>query len=111
MLAGCTVTIANRQTTNLKSECLRADVIFSATGVQNLITADMVHQNSVIIDIGIVRVAGENGKTKIVGDVDFENVKNIAKAISPVPGGVGPMTITYLLQNTIECCLQQISFH
>ena len=111
MLDGCTVTIANRQTINLKNECLRADVIFSATGVQNLITADMIHQNSVIIDIGIVRITAENGKTKIVGDVDFENVKNIAKAISPVPGGVGPMTIAYLLQNTLDCCLQQISFH
>jgi methylenetetrahydrofolate dehydrogenase (NADP+)/methenyltetrahydrofolate cyclohydrolase len=111
MLAGCTVTIANRQTINLKAECLQADIIFSATGVHNLITSDMVHQNSVIIDIGIVRVADVNGGTKIVGDVDFENVKNIAKAISPVPGGVGPMTISYLLQNTIDCCLQQISLH
>ncbi len=110
MLTGCTVTTANRHTINLKSECLRADVIFSATGVPNLITADMVHENSVIIDIGIVRVVAENAKTKIVGDVDFENVKKIVKAISPVPGGVGPMTIAYLLQNTLDCCLQQISF-
>ena len=111
MLAGCTVTIANRQTLNLKAECLQADVIFSATGVHNLIKADMVHQNSIVIDIGIVRVADAFGKTKIVGDVDFDNVKNVVKAISPVPGGVGPMTISYLLQNTIDCCLQQISFN
>jgi methylenetetrahydrofolate dehydrogenase (NADP+)/methenyltetrahydrofolate cyclohydrolase len=109
MLAGCTVTVANRQTKNLKHECLQADVIFSATGVQKLITADMVHNNSVIIDIGIIRVLTADGKSKIVGDVDFDNVKNVVKAITPVPGGVGPMTIAYLLQNTIECYLQQLS--
>lgn len=108
MLESCTVTIANRSTKDLKAECLQADVIFSGAGVINLITKDMVKENSIIIDIGINRVATENGKHKITGDVDFENVKTVASAITPVPGGVGPMTIAYLLQNTLDCCLKQI---
>ena len=108
MLESCTVTIANRSTKDLKAECLQADVIFSGAGVINLITKDMVKENSIIIDIGINRIATENGKHKITGDVDFENVKTVASAITPVPGGVGPMTIAYLLQNTLDCCLKQI---
>ncbi|MBP7710464.1 MAG: bifunctional methylenetetrahydrofolate dehydrogenase/methenyltetrahydrofolate cyclohydrolase [Rickettsiales bacterium] len=109
MLESCTVTIANRSTKNLKAECLQADVIISAAGVPNLITADMVKEGAIIIDVGINRVAGENGKTKLVGDVDFEGVKNVASAITPVPGGVGPMTISYLLKNTLDCCLKIIN--
>ncbi|MFZ9180960.1 MAG: bifunctional 5,10-methylenetetrahydrofolate dehydrogenase/5,10-methenyltetrahydrofolate cyclohydrolase [Rickettsiales bacterium] len=108
MLESCTVTIANRSTKDLKAECLQADVIFSGAGVINLITKDMIKENSIIIDIGINRIATENGKHKITGDVDFENVKTVASAITPVPGGVGPMTIAYLLQNTLDCCLKQI---
>lgn len=108
MLESCTVTIANRSTKDLKAECLQADIIFSGAGVINLITKDMVKENSIIIDIGINRVATENGKHRITGDVDFENVKTVASAITPVPGGVGPMTIAYLLQNTLDCCLKQI---
>ena len=108
MLESCTVTIANRSTKDLKAECLQADVIFSGAGVINLITKDMIKENSIIIDIGINRVVTENGKHKITGDVDFENVKTVASAITPVPGGVGPMTIAYLLQNTLDCCLKQI---
>jgi methylenetetrahydrofolate dehydrogenase (NADP+) / methenyltetrahydrofolate cyclohydrolase len=109
MLESCTVTIANRSTKNLKDECLQADVIIAAAGVPNLITADMIKQGAVVIDVGINRIAGENGKTKLVGDVDFESIKNIASAITPVPGGVGPMTIAYLLKNTIDCCIKIIS--
>lgn len=108
MLESCTVTVANRSTKDLKAECLQADVIFSGAGVINLITKDMVKENAVVIDIGINRIATENGKHKITGDVDFENVKTVASAITPVPGGVGPMTIAYLLQNTLDCCLKQI---
>ena len=108
MLESCTVTVANRSTKDLKAECLQADVIFSGAGVINLITKDMVKNNAIVIDIGINRIATENGKHKIAGDVDFENVKTIASAITPVPGGVGPMTIAYLLQNTLDCCLKQI---
>ncbi len=108
MIEGCTVTIANRSTKDLKAECLQADVIFSAAGVPNLIKADMVKKDAIIIDIGINRVDAENGKTKLVGDVDFDAVKNVASAITPVPGGVGPMTIAFLLKNTLDCCLKII---
>ncbi|OFW79700.1 MAG: bifunctional methylenetetrahydrofolate dehydrogenase/methenyltetrahydrofolate cyclohydrolase [Alphaproteobacteria bacterium RIFCSPLOWO2_01_FULL_40_26] len=104
MLEKCTVTIANKSTRDLKAECLQADVIIAAAGVPNLIKADMVKKDVVVIDVGINRLA-----TKLVGDVDFENVKKVASAITPVPGGVGPMTISYLLKNTVECCLKLIS--
>jgi methylenetetrahydrofolate dehydrogenase (NADP+)/methenyltetrahydrofolate cyclohydrolase len=109
MLESCTVTIANRSTKDLKFECLQADVIISAAGVPNLIKADMVKKDAVVIDVGINRITTSDGKTKLVGDVDFENVKNVASAITPVPGGVGPMTISYLLQNTLDCCLRTCS--
>jgi len=109
MLESCTVTIANRSTKDLKSECLQADVIFSATGVANLIKGDMVKKGAVVIDVGINRIVDELGKNKIVGDVNFEEVKAVASAITPVPGGVGPMTITFLLQNTLDCCLRLVS--
>lgn len=108
MLERCTVTIANSSTKDLKAECLQADILISAAGVPNLITADMVRKDAVVIDVGINRINLKDGKTKLVGDVDFENVKNVVKAITPVPGGVGPMTITYLLRNTLDCCLRLI---
>ncbi|NBX52969.1 MAG: bifunctional methylenetetrahydrofolate dehydrogenase/methenyltetrahydrofolate cyclohydrolase [Proteobacteria bacterium] len=109
LLEGCTVTVANRSTKDLKSECLQSDVIFSATGVPNLIRGDMVKKGSVIIDVGINRILDHDEKYKIVGDVNFDEVKNIASAITPVPGGVGPMTIAYLLQNTLDCYLKLLS--
>jgi methylenetetrahydrofolate dehydrogenase (NADP+)/methenyltetrahydrofolate cyclohydrolase len=108
MLENCTVTIANSSTKDLKSHCLDADVIFCGAGVPNLIKSDMINNNVVIIDIGINRIIDENNKSRLVGDVDFNNVVQKAKAITPVPGGVGPMTISYLLQNTINCYLKQI---
>jgi methylenetetrahydrofolate dehydrogenase(NAD+) / 5,10-methenyltetrahydrofolate cyclohydrolase len=78
-----------------------ADIIISATGVPNLIKADMVKPGAVIIDVGITRVFDEKtGKNKLVGDVDFENVKKVAGKITPVPGGVGPMTVCMLMRNT-----------
>jgi methylenetetrahydrofolate dehydrogenase (NADP+)/methenyltetrahydrofolate cyclohydrolase len=109
MLESCTVTIANRSTKDLKAECLQADVIISAAGVPSLIKADMVKKGAVVIDVGINRISASDGKSKLVGDVDFDEVKKIASAITPVPGGVGPMTIAYLLKNTIDCCLKIIS--
>ena len=108
LLERCTVTIANRDTKDLKAETLRADIIISATGVANLIKADMVNKDAVVIDVGINRIKTDDGKSKLVGDVDFENVKKVVKAITPVPGGVGPMTITYLLQNTLNICLKTL---
>lgn len=110
MLESCTVTIANRSTKDLKAESLRADVIISAAGVVNLITADMVKKDAIIIDVGINRITISGDKTKLVGDVDFDNVKNVASAITPVPGGVGPMTIAYLLKNTVESCLKIMNY-
>jgi methylenetetrahydrofolate dehydrogenase (NADP+) / methenyltetrahydrofolate cyclohydrolase len=109
MLESCTVTIANRSTKDLKAECLQSDVIICAAGVPNLIKADMVKKGAVLIDVGINRILTSDGKTKLVGDADFEEVKEIASAITPVPGGVGPMTIAYLLKNTVDCCLKIIS--
>lgn len=109
MLESCTVTIANRSTRDLKAECLQADVVISATGVAGLIKADMIKKGAVVIDVGINRVDAGGGKTKLVGDVDFDNVKEVASAITPVPGGVGPMTIAYLLKNTLDCYLQIIN--
>lgn len=109
MLESCTVTIANRSTKDLKAECLQSDVIISAAGVPGLIKADMVKKGAVVIDVGINRITTSDGKSKLVGDVDFDQVKKIASAITPVPGGVGPMTIAYLLKNTVDCCLKIIS--
>ncbi len=111
MLENCTVTVANSSTRDLKAECLQADIIVSAAGVPNLVKSDMVKKDAIVIDVGINRVniygqkpkAGENLPTHLVGDIDFASVKEIAKAITPVPGGVGPMTIAYLLRNTLNC--------
>lgn len=109
MLENCTVTIANRSTKDLKQECLNCDVLISAAGFPNLVKSDMVKKNTIIIDVGINRIILDSGRSKLVGDVDFENVKEIVSAITPVPGGVGPMTIAYLLKNTLDCYLKIIS--
>ncbi len=93
-----TVTIAHSRTENLKAECLAADIIVAAVGKPKMITADMVKEGATIIDVGVNRVDG-----KLVGDVDFDALKDKVSYITPVPGGVGPMTITSLLQNTLEC--------
>lgn len=108
MYEKATVTIANSATKDLKAECLAADVIISAAGVVNLVKQDMVKEGTIIIDVGINRITTADGKSRLVGDVDFENVKDVVKAITPVPGGVGPMTITYLLKNTLNCYLKLI---
>ncbi len=92
-----TVTICHSRTKDLKETCLRADILVAAVGVPNLITADMVKKGAVVIDVGMNRL--DNGK--LCGDVDFESVKDIAGYITPVPGGVGPMTIAMLMKNTL----------
>jgi len=94
----CTVTIVHSKTINLKAECLKADILVAAVGVANLVKADWVKENSIIIDVGINKVGD-----RIVGDVEFDTVQKKVKAITPVPGGVGPMTIACLLKNTLEC--------
>ena len=94
----CTVTITHSKTKNLKSECLLADIIIAAVGIPELVKGDWVKKDSIIIDVGINKI--DKG---IVGDVDFDQVSKRAKALTPVPGGVGPMTIACLIKNTIEC--------
>ena len=94
----CTVTIAHSKTKNLKEECLKADILVVAVGIPKLVKGDWVKKGSIVIDVGINKT--EEG---IVGDVDFDEVSKHAKAVTPVPGGVGPMTIACLLKNTIEC--------
>ena len=94
----CTVTIAHSKTKNLKEECLKADILVVAVGIPKLVKGDWVKKGAIVIDVGINKT--EEG---IVGDVDFDEVSKHVKAITPVPGGVGPMTIACLLKNTIEC--------
>ena len=94
----CTVTIVHSKTKDLKTECLKADILVAAVGVANLVKAGWIKKNSIVIDVGINKLGD-----KIVGDVEFETVKEKAKAITPVPGGVGPMTIACLLKNTLKC--------
>ena len=94
----CTVTITHSKTKNLKEECLEADIIVAAVGIPELIKGDWVRKGTIVIDVGINKT--EKG---IVGDVNFDEVAKVAKALTPVPGGVGPMTIACLLKNTIDC--------
>ena len=94
----CTVTITHSKTKDLKAECKRADIIVAAVGRPKLVKADWVKKNAIVIDVGINKT-----DTGLVGDVDFEEVSKVAKAVTPVPGGVGPMTIACLLSNTVEC--------
>ena len=94
----CTVTITHSKTKDLKAECSRADIIIAAVGRPNLVKADWIKKGAIVIDVGINKT--DSG---LVGDVDFDEVSKVAKAITPVPGGVGPMTIACLLNNTVEC--------
>ena len=94
----CTVTITHSRTKDLKAECLEADIIVAAVGIPELVKGDWVKKDTIVIDVGINKT--DKG---IVGDVDFDEVSKNAKALTPVPGGVGPMTIACLLKNTIDC--------
>ena len=94
----CTVTITHSKTKDLKAECLEADIIVAAVGIPKLVKGDWVKKDAIVIDVGINKT--DNG---LVGDVAFDEVSKVAKALTPVPGGVGPMTIACLLKNTIEC--------
>ena len=103
-----TVTIAHSRTAHLKEITSDADILIAAVGQPEMITADMVKPNAVVIDVGINRLPTDDGKGRLVGDVAYEEVKEIASYITPVPGGVGPMTVTMLLQNTYESYLQRV---
>jgi methylenetetrahydrofolate dehydrogenase (NADP+)/methenyltetrahydrofolate cyclohydrolase len=100
-----TVTICHSATQDLKAQTLQADVIVAAVGKRNVLTADMVKPGAVVLDVGMNR----NDEGKLCGDVDFEGVKQVASYITPVPGGVGPMTITMLLVNTLESAQRALS--
>lgn len=99
-----TVTICHRFTPpeQLEVHCRNADIIVTATGVPKLIKANMIKPGATVIDVGITRITDEQGKTKLVGDVDYEEVVKVAGAVTPVPGGVGPMTVAMLMQNTFQ---------
>ena len=94
----CTVTITHSKTKDLKSQCNKADIIIAAVGKPKLVKGDWVKKDAIVIDVGINKTTDG-----IVGDVDFNEVSKVARAITPVPGGVGPMTIACLLRNTVEC--------
>jgi methylenetetrahydrofolate dehydrogenase (NADP+)/methenyltetrahydrofolate cyclohydrolase len=102
--ANATVTICHSATRNIKEHCKRADILIAAMGVAGFVKADMIKPGAVVIDVGVNRVADPGSKTgtKLVGDVDFENVQPIAGKITPNPGGVGPMTIAMLMANTVR---------
>jgi len=100
-----TVTVCHSATTDLKYHCLQADVIVAAVGKRNVVTADMVKPGAVVIDVGMNR----DKAGKLCGDVDFDAVSHVAGYITPVPGGVGPMTITMLLANTLDSAQQSLS--
>lgn len=109
--ANCTVTVCHSRTRDLASVTQQADILIAAIGQPEMVTADMVSENTVVIDVGVNRVddpSRERGY-RLVGDVKFDEVSQKCKAISPVPGGVGPMTITMLLYNTVQAAKQRIS--
>lgn len=103
----CTVTIAHSRTRDLAGECRRADILVAAVGRPRMVTGDWIQPGAVVIDVGINRIDAEGGRTRLVGDVDFESALPVAGAITPVPGGVGPMTIACLLHNTVLASCRQ----
>ena len=109
--ANATVTICHSATRDIKAHSLRADILIAAIGVAEFVKADMVKPGAVVVDVGVNRVNDPNAKTgsRLVGDVDFANVQPIAGKITPNPGGVGPMTIAMLMQNTVRAAEQSLS--
>ncbi|PSB01685.1 bifunctional methylenetetrahydrofolate dehydrogenase/methenyltetrahydrofolate cyclohydrolase FolD [Merismopedia glauca] len=99
--ANATVTIAHSRSPNLAEITRSADILVAAVGRPQMITQDMVKPQAVVIDVGINRITDDSGKSRLVGDVDFENVRRVAEYITPVPGGIGPMTVAMLLENTV----------
>ena len=118
----CTVTIAHSRTRDLPAVVRRADLVIAAVGRAEMVRGDWIKPGAIVIDVGIQRVTGPDGKSRLVGDVAFEEAAAVAGAITPVPGGVGPMTIACLLRNTLEAAkaaspealsthLSQLMFH
>ena len=100
----CTVTIAHSRTVDLPDVVRRADIVVAAVGRPEMVLGDWIKPGATVIDVGINRIDTADGKTKLVGDVDYESCAAVAGAITPVPGGVGPMTIACLLANTLTAC-------
>ena len=98
----CTVTIAHSRTKDLPALCATADILVAAVGRPEMVKADWIKPGATVIDVGINRIPTDDGKGRLVGDVDYASVSPVAAAITPVPGGVGPMTIACLLKNTVE---------
>jgi methylenetetrahydrofolate dehydrogenase (NADP+)/methenyltetrahydrofolate cyclohydrolase len=98
----CTVTIAHSRTKDLQAECRQADIVIAAVGRPGMVKGDWIKPGATVIDVGINRIEKDDGTTKLVGDVEFSSASEVAGAITPVPGGVGPMTIACLLHNTLQ---------
>jgi methylenetetrahydrofolate dehydrogenase (NADP+)/methenyltetrahydrofolate cyclohydrolase len=107
--ADCTVTIAHSRTRDLPEECRRAEILVAAVGRAQLIRGAWIRPGATVIDVGIVRVPGAAGGTRLVGDVAFEEAAEVAAAITPVPGGVGPMTVACLMRNTLTAARNQLA--
>ncbi len=107
LIENATVTIAHSKTGDLSAVCRRGDIVFAAVGQPQMVRRDWIKPGATVIDVGINRVPAEDGKTKIVGDVAFTEVADVAGAITPVPGGVGPMTIACLMLNTLKAACTQ----
>ena len=105
--ADATVTIAHSRSHNLTAITQTADILIAAVGRPNTITAQMVKPDAVVIDVGINRIIDYEGNSRLVGDVDFESVQEVAELLTPVPGGVGPMTVAMLLHNTVWSYFQK----
>ena len=106
----CTVTVAQSRTKDLPDVVRRADIVIAAVGRPQMVPGDWLKPGATVIDVGINRVTGEDGKSRLVGDVDFASASEVAGAITPVPGGVGPMTIACLLANTVTACCRAHGF-
>jgi methylenetetrahydrofolate dehydrogenase (NADP+) / methenyltetrahydrofolate cyclohydrolase len=102
----CTVTIAHSRTRDLPQVCLEAEILVAAIGRPKAIAGDWIRRGAVVIDVGINRIADDSGRTRLVGDVDYDSAVTRARAITPVPGGVGPMTIACLLMNTVNAAIR-----
>ncbi len=103
----CTVTIAHSRARDLPGVCRRADILIAAVGRPEMVRGDWIKPGATVIDVGINRIPKDDGKTRLVGDVAYEEAAEVAGAITPVPGGVGPMTIACLLRSTVEATCRQ----
>jgi methylenetetrahydrofolate dehydrogenase (NADP+)/methenyltetrahydrofolate cyclohydrolase len=109
MAEGATVTVCHHMTRSVAAHTRRADAVLVAVGVPGLLTADMVKPGAAVIDIGINQIVGDDGRTRIVGDADTDNVATVASWTTPVPGGVGPVTVAMLMRNAARALEKQIS--